>query len=323
MRAWLLCCRALVGAPAAKASIVARHVVMAAVDPKRAHAPEVLERARRLEDVVGDSPQRVFDFLFIGDAEDAQDAEKLRRRGITAVVNMAWIENPFEEEPLGGGDSQQNEPPLVLEYLKLDVLDAKYQDMTWCFEQTAEFIEFHRSRGGRVLVHCHAGMSRAPSVCVAYCVRCLDMELARAYSHVRTCRGIIFPNDGFLQQLIRLEHKLRGYTTMGWFGRILRAGGDCGFRKLTEEELDEQRRLMCEIRRESNWYFGDPVLDSVELLDQEEEEVLLLGDPVLDQCSADSASSSSQSSDDTPKAPAAQSRGAREGQGKRGTCVVS
>jgi Dual specificity phosphatase, catalytic domain len=164
------------------------------VDPKVAHDGKALETAQA-EYFSMETPQRVFDFLFIGDQEDSRDWDRLSARGITAVVNMAWIENPFpRSEKL---KKRRKTPPdrprrdEGLEYLKLDILDHPTQDMSEVFQTTGRFIESHRKRGGTVLVHCHAGMSRAPSVCIAYCIRYLDMELSQAYQHVRRSRGYV------------------------------------------------------------------------------------------------------------------------------------
>lgn len=38
--------------------------------------------------------------------------------------------------------------------------------------------------------------------------------LKESYDHVFKCRGVIFPNEGFFNQLVEFEEKLYGKTTM-------------------------------------------------------------------------------------------------------------
>ena len=56
-------------------------------------------------------------------------------------------------------------------------------------------------KDGRVLVHCKMGISRSASTVCAYLMKSLNWSLEQALSHVKTCRPIANPNDGFIQQL--------------------------------------------------------------------------------------------------------------------------
>ena len=58
--------------------------------------------------------------------------------------------------------------------------------------------------GGRVLVHCLAGLSRSVSVVLAYLVT-FYCDLGTAWRHVRTIRPWVRPNNNFMHQLARWE----------------------------------------------------------------------------------------------------------------------
>ena len=58
-----------------------------------------------------------------------------------------------------------------------------------------------KARGGKVLVHCFAGVSRSASVTIAYFIHSYHMTVNEAYEAVRTKRGCISPNLNFLGQL--------------------------------------------------------------------------------------------------------------------------
>lgn len=66
-----------------------------------------------------------------------------------------------------------------------------------------------KASGGRVLVHCHAGVSRSATVCMAYVMKTLDFDLRSAYDYVKTKRHCVSPNLHFMGQLLEFEKRLR------------------------------------------------------------------------------------------------------------------
>lgn len=66
-----------------------------------------------------------------------------------------------------------------------------------------------KSKGGRVFVHCHAGISRSATVCIAYLMQHKYMSKDAAYHFVQNKRPIISPNLAFMGQLVQYERKLR------------------------------------------------------------------------------------------------------------------
>lgn len=76
------------------------------------------------------------------------------------------------------------------------------------FSECFQFISDAISGGGRVLVHCLAGISRSASVVIAYVMATKGMTLLRASEYVRARRHWINPNTGFMNQLKRFEAQL-------------------------------------------------------------------------------------------------------------------
>jgi protein-tyrosine phosphatase len=66
------------------------------------------------------------------------------------------------------------------------------------FGDCIKFIYNAIASGGKVLVHCWAGVSRSATIVIAYLMRMHEMQLGLAFNLVRTKRMIVNPNHGFM-----------------------------------------------------------------------------------------------------------------------------
>ena len=96
----------------------------------------------------------------------------------------------------------------------IDVIQFKYDDspdQLLPLDEAADAI-FWATQKGPVYVHCHAGISRSPSLVIAYIMKYhqppCGRSMAAALEFVRSKRGCVDPNPGFVIQLKDYERKL-------------------------------------------------------------------------------------------------------------------
>lgn len=86
--------------------------------------------------------------------------------------------------------------------------DIPGADIITSMKEAVEFIDESQLRGEGCLVHCFAGLSRSATTVIAYLMIRKRMRLDDAYLLAKKGRPAIFPNKGFLDQLVRLDSKL-------------------------------------------------------------------------------------------------------------------
>ena len=91
--------------------------------------------------------------------------------------------------------------PDKFKYLTVNLLDSENENIKKYFDQTGKFIDQAFKNKGKVLVHCHAGISRSSSICLAYIIKYRKISLDKALEIVKKKRDKINPNPGFMQQL--------------------------------------------------------------------------------------------------------------------------
>ncbi|KAF0039493.1 hypothetical protein F2P81_007728 [Scophthalmus maximus] len=144
-------------------------------------------------------PVEILPFLYLGSAYHASRKDMLDMLGITALINVsANCPNHFEESFL---------------YKSIPVEDNHKADISSWFNEAIEFIDSVRNKGGRVFVHCQAGISRSATICLAYLMRTNRVKLDEAFEFVKQRRSIISPNFSFMGQLLQFESQVLATST--------------------------------------------------------------------------------------------------------------
>ncbi|MBN3320607.1 DUS1 phosphatase, partial [Atractosteus spatula] len=139
-------------------------------------------------------PVEILPFLYLGSAYHASRKDMLDTLGITALINVsANCPNHFEGH---------------YQYKSIPVEDNHKADISSWFNEAIEFIDSVRNSGGRVFVHCQAGISRSATICLAYLMRTNRVKLDEAFEFVKQRRSIISPNFSFMGQLLQFESQV-------------------------------------------------------------------------------------------------------------------
>ncbi|XP_075071362.1 dual specificity protein phosphatase 13B-like isoform X1 [Mixophyes fleayi] len=172
------------------------------------HAPLLsdLERLIYTGDAIFNHFDEVWPNLYLGDAWIAKNKPLLHELGITHILNVAH--GSFNVNT--GSDFYCD---LPIYYYGIEAYDDPCFDLSPFFTPAASFIKAGMDfLGGKVLVNCGMGISRAASIVIAYLMIHENMSLIDAIKVVTSKRNIN-PNKGFLEQLIELEKWLHQRRT--------------------------------------------------------------------------------------------------------------
>ncbi|KYQ57171.1 Dual specificity protein phosphatase 22 [Trachymyrmex zeteki] len=134
--------------------------------------------------------RQVLSGLYVGNYQDSKDADQLERFEITHILAIHDTARRLHSDK---------------HYLCILAADSPDQNLLQYFSLCNDFIHAARLRGGNVLIHCLAGMSRSVTVAVAYIMSTTNLSWKEALKVVRVGRSIANPNVGFQQQLKDFE----------------------------------------------------------------------------------------------------------------------
>merc|ERR1711963_538123 len=151
------------------------------------------------KDIENHPATQVTPFLFLGNMTDASDADTLTRLGIDHVLNVTTVKPTYQQS-------------AKITYKQLLAADNGSQNIKQYFDEAFTFIDDARDCKGSVLIHCQAGVSRSPTIAIAYLIKYFSMSMVEAYKFIKNRRSIISPNLNFMGHLLEFEQGIKGVT---------------------------------------------------------------------------------------------------------------
>ncbi len=129
--------------------------------------------------------------LYLGGETSAYRKEKLKEFNITNILIVGLYLYQFY--------------PNSFIYKQIEIRDEEFADILRYFIPSIIFINESK---GKCLVHCKAGMSRSASIVISYIMFIQKTTFENAYNYVIERRNIIYPNEGFIEQLKEFQEML-------------------------------------------------------------------------------------------------------------------
>lgn len=128
--------------------------------------------------------------LWLGSEDAADDTDTLKRLGINYILSFA---------------NRTDHPDKSTEFRKRYYMnDQPEESISDYFDECADWIHGILSSGKKILVHCRAGISRSPTIVIAYLIKYRTLPVKAALNLIHVARTVV-PNFGFLVQLQKFE----------------------------------------------------------------------------------------------------------------------
>lgn len=134
---------------------------------------------------------KITENIFLGCAYGAEEFEYLVSIGVTHILRVC---PQFDDKP---------NSKFTNKCISID--DSDSENIMYYFKEAIEFIE----SAGKVYVHCFAGVSRSPTIVIAYLMWKNKSNYNDTYWMVKNRRKFISPNRGFIEQLKKFEKILK------------------------------------------------------------------------------------------------------------------
>jgi hypothetical protein len=157
-----------------------------------------LDFARGLEPV-SEGPAVILPHLLLGSAKDAQSKDELKQLGVTHVLNCAG-----GKVRTGRGFYEDD-----MEYDEFTADDADGYPIMRHYHQLETLADAAKQAGGRLFVHCEAGVNRSGSLCIAYHAQSTGIPLVDSARKCKESRGRICTNTDFQVQLLEFARARR------------------------------------------------------------------------------------------------------------------
>lgn len=158
------------------------------------------DQARQMAAQTLEKADQVDPNIFISGYLIAADPNFVQRNGITRIVKM------FADDPTYEGGYHRH--PGVT-YFVAAADDVPGYDIRRNAADAMKFIKEGLAKNERILVHCHAGISRSSTVVLMHLMVNRGLPLDIALERLQRIRPVVQPNSGFMRHLRATDARIR------------------------------------------------------------------------------------------------------------------
>ena len=126
--------------------------------------------------------------LYLSNYKSTKDLGLLKTHKIDHVINLT-------------AHKSENYHPKSITYSSFKFADNANFDLKANLDEVITLMTNKINEQKTILIHCQMGISRAPSVVIAFLMKTKNMDYETAFKHVESKNSEICPNIGFLFQL--------------------------------------------------------------------------------------------------------------------------
>jgi len=135
---------------------------------------------------------KITDKIFITSYETSLKIDVMKEYEIKTIIYIS------EQRKLNNVLTQYKENNIDHHYFECE--DRGSENIHKFFSKVVNIIESKKNSEGNILVHCMAGISRSPTLVMAWLIH-QGMTFKEAWNYIKQKRAIVGPNDGFEKQL--------------------------------------------------------------------------------------------------------------------------
>ena len=147
--------------------------------------PALMKLLTDKNQIPSNSIDKITDKIYLGEMDGLDDHNYFSKEKITHIISLIDIKIDNLKD---------------LNITQKSIVDIEDTDNAKLYKYFKECIEFIES-ADKIFIHCMCGVSRSPSIVIAYLMWKTCCSLDDTYAFVLSRRIYIGPNDGFMEQL--------------------------------------------------------------------------------------------------------------------------
>jgi protein-tyrosine phosphatase len=134
---------------------------------------------------------KITENIYLSNYGSSLNKIKLKEEGITHILTLVvGVSEIYPED---------------FKYKIIELMDHKKENISQYFNECINFIDECSNNNGKILIHCSQGISRSPTIVIAYLIKKYSKNYTDIYNYIKEKREIIEPNDGFKKQLLKFN----------------------------------------------------------------------------------------------------------------------